>query len=172
MMKYKGTHVFDAPIEMVELAREKRFEKPEFFPELKARKEIERIEEGNILKSKRTMELAAKVPPALRMILSPDMLNCIDESVYDRSTGVHTWTVVPSFKTELFRCTGQSKYKEITVGGEVKTQRELELTVEVKIPMLGKLAEQVVLDAYKKNVDKDVVTIKKMISIMKEEGEA
>lgn len=170
MMKYKGSHVFDAPLEFVEQAREKRFERPDVFPELKSRQEIEHIEEGNILKSKRTMELAASVPPALRKILSPDMLRCVDESVYDRSTGVHTWNVIPQFKTDLFRCFGRSQYKEFKEGDKVKTKRDLELSVEVKIPMLGKLAEQVILDGYKKNYEKDLKTIDKMIQIMKDEA--
>ena len=172
MMKYKGTHVFDAPMEFVEQAREKRFERPEIFPEMKSRKEIERVEDGHILKSKRTMELSANVPPALRKILSPDMMKCIDESVYDRKTGVHTWNVVPMFKTDLFHCFGRSRYQEIQEDGRVKTKRELELAVEVKVPFLGKLAEQVIMEGYRKSVEKDFKTIAKMIRILKEEAEA
>jgi hypothetical protein len=167
-MKYKGTFIFDADVNTIWEAREKRFENPDQFPELQKHEEIEREQNGPIIKSKRKIELAASVPPALRAILPGEMLKCIDKSEYNLETGVHKWVVTPNFKTELFSCVGYSKYTEFKDSdGKQKTRRELELEVTVKVPILGRKAEEVILEAYKKNVDKDNTTMKKMIEIMK-----
>ena len=163
--------MFDAPIDMIWEAREKRFENPDQFPELQKHEEIERVEEGHIIRSKRKLELASNVPGALRKVLSDDMLQCIDDSEYNMEEGTHKWNVKPTFKTDVFKCTGFSRYTEIKEDDEVQTRREIMLEVKVKIPFVGKLAEQFILDAYKKNLDKDNKTIKKMIEIMKEEKE-
>lgn len=168
-MKYTGTFHFKAPMDMVQEARERRFENTDQFPELKKHEEIERKEEGRIIRSKRKIELASNVPAPLRKIFSPEMLKCIDESVYNNETGEHTWDVKPTFKADVFTCHGYSKYTEYKdKDGETCTRRELELTVNVKLPLFGKVAEQFILDAYKKSVDKDNKTIDKMIGIMKQ----
>jgi hypothetical protein len=166
-MKFKGEYIFNGPIGMVWEAREKRFENPEQFPELQKHQEIERREEGKKIFSKRLIEISSSVPKPLQKILSPEMFNCTDESVYDMESNVHTWNVVPNFKTKVFRCTGYSKYVEFDENGEKKTRRFIELTVTVDIPLLGRMAEQVILDGYKKNLDRDNQTISKMIGIMK-----
>ncbi len=98
------------------------------------------------------------------------MMKCTDDSVYDMAAGTHTWNVVPNFKTKVFKCTGYSKYTEFDDGGVKKTRRVLELTVTVDIPLLGKMAEQVILESYKKNLDKDNLTISKMLDIMRKES--
>lgn len=168
-MKFTGTFYFKAPMNMVQDARERRFENPDQFPELKQHEEIERKVEGQVIHSKRKIELASSVPAPLRKIISPDMLRCVDESVYNNETGEHTWDVKPTFKTDVFTCHGYSKYTEYTdKEGEICTKRELELTVKVKLPLFGKVAEQFILDAYKKNVEKDNKTIDRMIGIMKQ----
>lgn len=172
-MKFKGNYNFKAPMHMVQEAREKRFENPEQFPEMKKHEEIDRKVDGQIITSKRKIELASSVPGALKTFLSPDMLKCIDTSVYNLATGEHTWDVKPTFKTDAFTCKGYSKYTEYKdASGEVNTKRELELTVTVTVPFVGKIAEQFILDAYKKNVEKDNKTIEKMITIMKERESA
>lgn len=166
-MKFKAEYVFNGPINMVWEAREKRFHTPDLFPELQKHQEIERREEGKKIFSKRLIEISSSIPKPLQKILSPDMLNCTDESVFDMETNVHTWNVVPNLKTKVFKCVGYSKYTEFDDGGEKKTRRELELTVTVDIPLLGKMAEQVILDGYKKNLEKDNQTLTKMIEVLK-----
>lgn len=166
-MKFKAKYTFDGPIDMVWEAREKRFQNPEQFPELEKHVEIERKEEGSKIFSKREIELSASVPKALQKILSPEMLKCIDSSEYDMEAGTHTWVITPSFKTKVFKCTGYSKYTEFEDGDNKKTLREIELDVKVNIPVLGSMAEQVILDGYKKNLMKDNDSISKMIGIMK-----
>ncbi|HOX28263.1 MAG TPA: DUF2505 family protein [bacterium] len=169
-MKFKAQYTFDGPIDMVWEAREKRFENPDQFPEMQKHQEIERREEGKKIFSKRLIELSASIPGALQKVLSPEMLKCVDDSVYDMENNVHSWTIKPNFKTKVFTCVGYSKYNEFDEGGQKKTKRELELTVTVDIPFVGKMAEQVIMDAYKKNLEKDNETISKMISIMKKAG--
>lgn len=168
-MKFKKEYIFDGPIDMVWEAREKRFENPEQFPEMQKPQEIERREVGKKIFSKRLVELSASIPKPLQRILSPDMLKCVDESEYDMETNIHKWVISPNFKTKVFTATGYSKYDEFEEGGNKKTKRYLELDVRVDIPFLGKMAEQVILDAYKKNLEKDNTTIAKMIGIMKKE---
>ncbi|GEM_PF-1650217 len=168
-MKFKANFLFDGPIDMVWEAREKRFENPDKFPELQKHEEISRREEGKKIFSKRIIELSASIPKPLQKVLSDDMMKTIDESVYDMETNVHTWTITPKAGSKLFKCTGYSKYNEYEEGGQRKTKRELELEVKVDLPLLGKMAEQVILEAYKKNLEKDNQTIAKMIRIMKEE---
>lgn len=168
-MKYKGEFIFDATADMVWEAREKRFENPDKFPELQHQELIERTQKGNVIRQKRKIELSASVPPALRAILPAEMLKCIDISEYDLDAGTHKFMVRPNFKTDVFKCYGTSKYTEFTGDdGKPRTKRELELSVEVKVPIVGKQAEKVILDGYKKNVERDNESIRKMIGIMKQ----
>lgn len=172
MYKIKITHRFNAPLDKVQDARERRFENPEKFPELKGIKETYRKEDGRILKTKRNIELSAQIPKALRNVLKPEMLKCVDVSTYDLETGVHTWTVIPVQHKNVFKCKGKSIYKERSKpDGGVETVRDLEMTFEVKVPVVGKLAEQVLGKAYEKSLDKDRKSIKKMLNIMDEEDE-
>jgi hypothetical protein len=168
-MKFKGEYVLNGPIDMVWEAREKRFGNPDLFPELQKHQEIERREEGKKIFSKRLIEISSSIPKPLQKVLSPEMLKCTDDSIYDMEANTHTWNVVPNFKTKVFKCTGYSKYIEFDENGEKKTRRIIELTVTVDIPLLGKMAEQVVLEGYKKNLDKDNQTMSKMIEILKKE---
>lgn len=168
-MKMKAEYIFDGPTDMVWEAREKRFENPEKFPELQKHVELDRKEEGDKIYSKREIELASSVPKALQAVLKPDMLKCVDNSVYDLKEGTHKWDIKPKFKTSAFTCTGWSKYTDFEENGEKKTKREIVLEVKVKMPVVGKMAEQFILDAYKKNLKKDNDTIQKMIRMMKEE---
>ena len=169
-MKFKANYVFNGPIDMIWEAREKRFENPKKFPELQKHVELERKVEGNKIFSKRQIELSASIPKALQRVLSPDMMKCTDSSEYDMDAGTHKWVITPNFKTKVFTCTGYSKYKEYEEGGEKKTKREIELEVKVNIPVLGSMAEQVILEGYKKNLLKDNDSIAKMITIMKTES--
>jgi hypothetical protein len=168
-MKYKAEFIFDAPEAMVWEAREKRFEHPERFPELQKQELMDRKEDGDVIKQKRKIELSASVPKALRTVLPAEMLKCIDESVYDRSKGTHHFVVKPNFKTDVFTCKGFSKYEEFEEGGKVKTKRYLELDVIVKVPIVGRKAEEVILDGYKKNVLRDNDSITEMVEMMKKE---
>ncbi|MFH1539067.1 MAG: DUF2505 family protein [bacterium] len=170
MYKIKITHRFDAPLERVQEARERRFENLDKFPEMKGIDETYRKQEGNVLRTKRNIELSAQIPKALRNVLKPDMLKCVDESMYDLETGVHTWTVIPIQHRNVFKCKGKSIYRERDKpDGGVETVRDLEMTIEVKVPVVGKLSEQVLGKAYEKNLDKDRKSIKKMLNIMDEE---
>ena len=162
-MKYTAEFEFDATADVVWEAREKRFEHPERFPELQKQELIDRKEEGDIIKQKRKIELSASIPKALRTILPSEMMKCIDESVYDMKKGTHHFVVKPNFKSDVFVCKGYSKYTE-TNG---KTKRYIELEVKVKVPIVGKMAEEVILESYKKNVLRDNESMKEMIAMMK-----
>jgi hypothetical protein len=168
-MKFKGEYIFNGSIDMVWEAREKRFENPEQFPELQKHQEIERRTEGKKIFSKRLIEISGSIPKPLQKVLSPEMMKCTDESVYDMEANTHTWNVTPNFKTKVFKCIGYSKYNEYEENGEKKTKRLIELTVTVDIPLVGKMAEQVVLDGYKKNLERDNQSMAKMIEIMKKD---
>ena len=167
-MKYKGEFIFDATFDQVWDARERRFENPDKFPELQKQELLERQEEGKLIRQKRKIELAASVPKALRAVLPDEMMKCIDMSEYDMEAGTHKFVVKPNFKTKVFKCWGLSRYTEFEEGGQTKTRRELELNVEVKVPVVGKQAEKVVLEGYKKNVDRDNESIREMLTLMKD----
>lgn len=167
-MKYRKEIVLDGTFKQVWDAREKRFEHPEKFPEMKHQKVIEKREEGNKLFQKREIELSASIPKALQRVLSEEMMKCIDDSVYDLETGIHTWSVKSMTKNSIFKCTGYSKYTEFETGGETKTRRLLEIEVKVNLPVIGSLAEQVIMEAYKKSLMKDNESIAEMVKMMKD----
>ena len=172
-MKIKVSHRFDAPLEKVQVARERRFENPDKFPELKHIKEIFREQKGNIIRTKRNIELSAQIPPAIRHVLKPEMLKCVDESEYNLETNVHTWTIIPEYYKDVFYSKGKSVYRErMKPNGTPETIRDLEMTMSVKVPIFGSIVEQVLGKAYEKNLEKDYQSIKKMLAIMKDENVA
>lgn len=168
-MKHKMEVILDGPVDMVWEARERRFENPDKFPDLKNRHELSRREENGKLFVKSRVELANKVPSSLRKVIKPEMLNVIDDSVYELSTGIHTWTYTPEAKSDFFKSKGYSKYTEFEQGGEKKTRRALEIEVNIRIPIVGGLAEQFIIDLIKKNLLKDNESMQQMLRMMKEE---
>lgn len=170
-MKFKLDIVLDGPIDLVWEARERRFENPEKFPELTKHQELNKRKDGSKLYVKSRIELASKVPDALKKILKPEMLNMIDDSVYDLDAGTHTWTYTPEAKSPFFSAKGRSQYTEFEEGGKKKTRRRMEQDVTVSIPLIGKLAEQFIIDQIRKNVDKDTAGMQKMLKMMQEEQE-
>ncbi len=171
-MKIKKVHIFDAPPDKVWIAREKRFEDPKKFPELKKIKIISREENGDTIKMKREIELVGDIPKVLEKSIKTDMLKCEEESIYDLKKNTHTWVITSKAYKKLFEGYGTSIYTEFKdKDGKVKTKRTLEFTLKVKVPILGDIAEKFLMSIYEKSLEKDGESIKKMLKIMNSEEE-
>ena len=166
MVTTRYKHVFDAPLEKVNEAREKRFEHPDKFPDLKKVKVLEEKKEGKILKKKQYIEISSAIPKQARKFLPVDVLNCIDESVYDLEKNTHHWSVTSAKHKKIFKIDGDSEYVEFEEDGRVKTKREYKISIKVNIPLFAKVAEQAILTTYVKNMKKDCESIKKMLRMM------
>lgn len=162
-MKFRVTHVFDAPLEIVLESREARYTELEKIPDLKSVQEIEKQVEGDIVKSKRESSASSLVPAPFRKFISPDMLKWVEESEWNIKTHIHKWRVKPILSDkhknkqsqEFFECTGKTEYKEFEDKGIKKTRRTLEGELNVKVPVFGKIAENGIIEAFKKNFGKD-----------------
>jgi hypothetical protein len=89
------------------------------------------------------------IPAAARKVLSADALEWIEESVWDPAAHRFTWRILPNVMKEKISAHGELFYEE--VGGQ--TRRVVTGEIEIKIPIVGRTVEKVIVDQLKANYD-------------------
>ena len=162
-MKKKIVQEFDAPLDAVLKAREARWEEKEKIPDLKSADEILRREDDRVLFIERESSASSHIPEKFRKFVSPDMLKWKEHSTWHKDTNIHEWRVTPGSYGNMLDVRGRTVYEELSKGPAPRSRRTLEITLNVKVPVLGPIAESMVFEAFKKNFAKDFDAIKERI---------
>lgn len=93
----------------------------------------------------------AQIPKALQHIITPKMLTWFEHSVWDRNTNIYTFTIEPHYLKNKVSCDGKTIYRE----KDGKCARTFEMRLDVKIPILGQIFENVVIGLMKENEEQD-----------------
>lgn len=154
MVKFKVERIFDYPVEdVVKLFMESGQTAYDV-------SELQNVTQFKILKEEDKGEKVAsikewcahaQIPKALQHIISPKMLTWLEHSVWDRPSKTYTFEIEPHYMKNKVECSGKSTYRD--KGG--KCARNFEMKLDVKIPILGQIFENVVIGLMKDNEAQD-----------------
>ena len=116
---------------------------------VKERHEFWREEDDRFVHIKVRYSAMGMIPRPVRHILKPDMLTWIEESSYDKQGRFWTWNIVPHFFRDRITCKGKMSIVET---GPEACRRETRGFIDIRIPVVGDLAESVIIDHLKKNM--------------------
>ncbi len=159
-MKKTIVQEFNAPLKVVLSAREARWLEKDKIPDLKSADEIHRREDDKVIFVERESSASSHIPERFRKYVSPEMLKWTEHSTWHKDTNLHEWRVTPANYASFLDARGKTRYEEIAAGNCPRSRRTLEITLNVKVPMLGPIAENMIFESFKKNFEKDFDAIK------------
>ncbi len=112
----------------------------------------EEREDGSVVQRFR-VKATADIPAAARKALKPEMLEWIEESVWHPDTQRFTWEIQPYVMRDKLRAAGELWYEP--EGQE--TRRIVTGTIEIRIPIAGKVAEKVIVSSLKRSYEETAV---------------
>ena len=95
------------------------------------------------------VDASKEIPGAAAKVLKPEMLIWIEESVWDPKTERFRWKVLPTAMKDKISCAGELWYED---QGDT-TRRVVQGEITIKIPFVGKVAEQAILANLQKTYD-------------------
>jgi hypothetical protein len=125
--------------------------------------EKEELENGQVNWKFRVVA-GGKVPPAATKILSEDMLTWFENTRFAADEHCIYWTIEPIKIKDKLNCHGTWK---LIPDGE-GTRRVIEGTVEIKVRIVGKIAEKFLVEELKKNYDVEPDIQRRFYRMMKE----
>ena len=151
-MHFRIAHEFEIPRDALELA----YLSPDLVEKLSKRlKTIVCEQRKQELKSgslKRVWfyRASVKVPKLAKEYLTPEKLAWDEVSTYDLKKHASRWKIVPNFRPEwrkYFSATGTSKLEKV---GESESRRVIEGEIELRVPVVKKVAEAMILAEVRK----------------------
>ena len=153
-MKFNIKHNFDFSLSDLLKAREYRYSNLDKFPELKNIELISQEERGKTYYQKSKIHLNESIPPILQPFLKD--LCLLDDSEFDSENHVHKFKVHPATNKSIFLINGLSKYKSLNDNASV---RDYEVEIKSSILFVSSVIENIICDIYKKNLEKDKITM-------------
>ena len=108
---------------------------------------VDRSDDGRVVQ--RFDVKANSVPAAARRVLKPEMLEWIEESRWDPAAEKFTWMIETKIMKDKIKCSGELYYDDL--GG--KTRRVVLGTIEIKIPLAGRIAEKVIVGSLRQSYE-------------------
>lgn len=153
-MKIRFTHRFDVDVETFEeITSDPKFEEEiKKLPNVAERETIKLKEDKRYVHRKVRYFARGLIPPPVRPYLKPKMLCWIEKSTYDKKKHSFKWEILPFYFKKIFECKGTYSYIDVA---EKRMRREVEGYLKIKVPFFGPLAEKVIIEHLKKNLDKE-----------------
>ncbi len=153
MQRYNIVNYYDFPIDVVvELLMEKAIYNLNDLPNVSTNELIEERDTGDKKFIKVKWCVHGQIPKAAQMIIRPETLTFLEDSVWDRKTRVYSTKIIPHF----FKNQVDARHKvEFHDNKDGRTKRVLSGTFEFKIPIVGAIFEPVVLHYLKQNAEED-----------------
>ena len=154
------SHFFDYSLEQVLEGREARYSNRDWWPEIISATIESEEEIIGILKKVRRIKLENKLPTG--KIFKDSNYTAIETSHYDVKNSNYKIESTLESHQKLVLFLENSEY-QVLEEDKSKCMRTITLKVDVKVPLLGKIAEQAISSEFKKISDKDKKTIEKYI---------
>jgi hypothetical protein len=155
MEKFKIERIFDYPLS----------ETVDFFMEgedtVYDLKQLENVTQWKVLKEDDSPEKRvgtkewcahAQIPKVLQHIISPKMLTWYEHSEWDKIHKVYRFKIEPIYLSKKLKCQGQTTFTQAPGN---KTSRTFRIMIDVHIPVLGSVAEKLIVDLLRKNEEQD-----------------
>jgi len=156
MAKIEFTHYFDVPmdefIRIVFNPSEDEINDLTKLPNVQGREEVERYEDDKVIRTIVRYYAIGFIPPAARKFVKPHMLSWLEYSTWDKSGMFWEWRNEPYFFKEIITCNGRMS----VLAEGARTKRVTRGTLEIRFPVLGEMAEKIILEHLKRNFDSEV----------------
>ncbi len=136
-------------------------------PNLAKREEIEKIEDEKYVKTKVRNFAIGFIPEPVRPFLKPHMLSWVEETIWDKENHCGDWNIVPYFFKNIFKCKGRIRYVNV---GKNKMKREIKGILKIDVPVLGKIAERVIIEHLIQNFEAEYNLTKKLLEEKKKKN--
>ncbi|MFO0678977.1 MAG: DUF2505 family protein [Polyangiaceae bacterium] len=168
-MHFSFAHGFDIPLDALELA----VLSPELATLVAANVgNVESIELVKHAVQDGTLERVLRyqanvtVPPFAKNYVTRDMLAWTEDSRYDMKTRTATWKVTPKIKPEWQKYFKASGSYALRADGESRTTRVIEGDIDLLIPVVGVVAEKLILGEVKKIYDAEAAAMKSLATLV------
>ena len=153
-MKIRFTHHFDLDVETFEeITSDPKFEEEiKKLPNVAERETIKLKEDERYVHREVRYFAKGLIPPLVRPYLKPKMLCWIEKSTYDKKKHLFKWEILPFYFKEMFECRGTYSYID---ADKNRMRREIDGYLKIKVPLFGLIAEKVIIEHLKKNLDKE-----------------
>ncbi len=111
-------------------------------------KVVREEEKDNVRTATKEWCAHAQIPKTLQAVITPKMLTWYEHSRWERANGIYKFEIEPFYLKEQIKVHGQTHFFP---KGESQFGRTFEINVNIKIPILGPMAEKLVLDLLKTN---------------------
>lgn len=159
-MKFTMDHKFGWSVEKIVgilKAGEDLFPMEEL-PNVNARKLIEVKRAGPKLFKKYEWCVYGQIPKLAQKIFSPESLTFTESSVWDDDKCAFESRITPHYFKNVLSCVSTSAWRAAAGGG---TERHIESTVSIAIPIIGPAVEKAIVEHFKKNNELSAELIRK-----------
>jgi hypothetical protein len=121
-------------------------------PNVSQREEIERSEDEKNVSVVVRYSAIGFIPPQIRQFLKPHMLAWYEHSTYKKAEKAWDWWVEPCYFKDIVSCSGRMS---LHADGH-RTQRVTRGKVSIRLPVVGEMAERILIDYLGKSIDVEV----------------
>ena len=155
------SHTFDYSLEKVLEGREARYENREWWPEIIGSEIISEEEFEGAIKKVRSIKLENKLPT--NKLFKDSHYTATEVSKYDTNNAEYSIESTLNSHEKLLLFLEKSIYTRLN-NDQDKCIRTITLQVNVKVPLIGIVAEQAISSEFKKLSDKDRDTINQYLA--------
>ena len=161
-MKCTMEHRFGWPLDQLAplLANEELVDF-EDLPNVSKRKFLERRREGNKIYKVCEWNVHGQIPKAAQRLIRPEMLTFTEYTVWDDGDCTFDSRIEPHFLKNILKCGTRSRW---SAAGPDKTNRRIDMVIEVRIPIIGQLVEGTIIDHMKKNTEKSTEVLRGVLT--------
>jgi hypothetical protein len=152
-VKYEIYHEIDANIDdLVKLTQLREDRDPRVYPNVTSTKLIKEERKGSKLLT--VLETCANgdIPPKLRKLIKPEMLSWHEYGEFDFDTNEYRYKVKTFYLSNVFKMQGKVQWTRL---GENKSGRKMTVEIDIKVPILGRMAEKKISETQIENLDLD-----------------
>lgn len=167
-MHFRIVHEFDIPLDAVELA----VLSPNLIDRLAPRlPSIELVQQReHAMKNGKfervwTYQANVKVPAFAQAYITREMLGWDEHSIYDLKTHTAKWKIVPKVKPAWRKFFNSSGTYEL-VPHKDGTRRVISGELELRVPVVRKVAERMILAEVKKTFEAEAATLRDMATLV------
>jgi hypothetical protein len=166
---FEIVHEFDIPLDAVELA----FLSPTLVDNLRPRlTNIETVSQtehrlaDGVLERVWNYQPNVKLPDFAKKYVTPEMIAWQERSIYRLKNHASEWTIHANVKPEWQKYfAAQGKYSFVPLGAG-RTKRIVSGDLELRVPVLGQVAERMILNEVKKTFEAEAATLRDLATLV------
>ncbi|MCU1426010.1 MAG: hypothetical protein JWL83_10 [Actinomycetia bacterium] len=158
MVTFSVRHEFDSPPEVVGAAMtDPAFVASLRLPDVGPPEVIDRATDGDGVVLRARFRFTGSLDPIARKIIPGGQISWVQEVHVDATNRRGRLTVIADTQPDRLRCTGEYRLEPSAAGG---TMRELNGSLEVRVPLIGRRAEQHILPGLLRRIDLEAEALK------------